>query len=111
MTHQNEGGQQGSMLHYYHQYLVIYGEILTELERAGIKVDVDQLAKVTELAKTEREQTCTTFKQWASQFFEDAVHMNPSSPVQVQTLLFGVYEKTRRIAYERILKVSASEDE
>lgn len=94
------------MLDYYHQYLVTFGEILTEIERTGIKVNVSQLATVTDRAIRERDALCDTFKTWASQFCDDAKYMNPQSTNHVQTLLFGVFENGKRIAYEKDVKVT-----
>lgn len=96
------------MLDFYHQYLVAFGEILTEMEREGIKVNVDHLATVTEQAYRERDELCDTFKTWATKYCEDAKYMNPQSTTHVQTLLFGVYENQQRIAFEKAVKANAS---
>lgn len=105
----NEQGVQGTMLDFYHMYLVAFGEILTELEAVGIKLDVPHLANVTEHAHLERDEMCEKFKTWAAQYCEDAKFMNPQSTQHVQTLLFGVYENGQRIAYDRAVKIEKDE--
>lgn len=78
------------MLDYYEAYMRPFGELLTDMERNGIRVDKDEyLPKVQKQAEADREACLQTFKDWAAEYFPDAKYLNPASGAQIQTFLFG----------------------
>jgi len=74
---------------YYQNYWLPFGEVLTHMEREGIKIDVGHLAKMEELALGQCEQFQSSFKEWASEYCQDACYMNPNSDAQKQQLFFA----------------------
>jgi len=84
---------------YYMDHMRPFGEVLTDMERRGIRVDArDYLAKVELQAIEDRDYHSKVFREWAaSKIGPDGLALNPASSVQLQTLLFGgaVNQKTR----------------
>ena len=72
------------------RYWAPFGELLTDLERHGIKVDAArQLPMAERRAMQEKDKLELTFRKWAASYCPEAWFMNPSSGTQVATLLFG----------------------
>mmetsp|Transcript_3784 Transcript_3784/g.4888 ORF Transcript_3784/g.4888 Transcript_3784/m.4888 type:complete len:1000 (+) Transcript_3784:3-3002(+) len=93
-----------TMWDFYQAYLCPFGECLTDMERAGIKIDRKYLEKVTEQAERDREKCLTVFQKWAAEFFDDGKYLNPASSAQIQTFLFGganKLEPTRTFKIEK----------
>eukprot|EP00753_Platysulcus_tardus_P016428 PLAT5692.2.p1 GENE.PLAT5692.2~~PLAT5692.2.p1 ORF type:complete len:796 (-),score=413.96 PLAT5692.2:54-2441(-) len=79
-----------TMYDYYTTYLVPFGELLTDMEREGVYVDVEKhLPRVQAEAEADRAAAQATFVAWASLQCEDAAFMNPGSSAQKQQLLFA----------------------
>lgn len=76
---------------YYMQHMRPFGEVLTDMERRGIRVDArDYLAKVETQARQDRDYHSEQFRKWAqTQIGADGLALNPASSVQLQTFLFG----------------------
>ena len=76
---------------YYQMHMRPFGEVLTDMERRGIRVDArDYLAKVELTAREDRARHSQTFREWAAtQIGPDGLALNPASSVQLCTLLFG----------------------
>jgi hypothetical protein len=68
-----------------------FGEVLTDMERRGIRVDArDYLASVEVQARQDRAQHLETFQKWAAtKIGADGLALNPASSVQLITFLFG----------------------
>lgn len=84
--------QQGkNMFDYYVMYMRAFGEVLTDMERRGIRVDAkDYLAGVEVQARKDRALHMETFLEWAAKKIgPDGLAMNPASSVQLSTFLFG----------------------
>ena len=91
-----------NMFHFYERYLLPFGELLTDLEREGIFVDVrDHLPSAERLALEDRARAVDTFLTWAGRMCPDAAHMNVSSDVQKAHLLFAPAERMRPAAASR----------
>lgn len=80
-----------NLLDYYMMHMRPFGEVLTDMERRGIRVDArDYLAKVEEQAREDRAYHLKVFREWAAkQIGPDGWALNPASSVQLQTFLFG----------------------
>ncbi len=75
---------------FYKQYWRPFGELLTAMEREGIKVDAaEQLPAAERRASAQRAKLELQFRRWAASYCPAAWFMNPSSGTQVGTLLFG----------------------
>lgn len=71
--------------HYYREF----GELLTDMERAGMYVDREHLAEAEEMALADKKVAEAYFRQWAASKCPDAEHMNVGSGLQVRQLLFA----------------------
>ncbi|KAK3219030.1 hypothetical protein Dsin_013000 [Dipteronia sinensis] len=96
--------QEKSMLDFYREYWLKFGEILVKIETAGMLVDRPYLAKIEKVAKAEREVAVNTFRNWASKYCPDAKYMNVGSGTQLRHLLFGS-TKYSKVGDVRIFKV------
>lgn len=83
----------------YEEYLIPFGEMLTDIERIGFKVDVERLRE----AEVKTEQTVAelqmNFREWLKKEQPEAAkYMNLNSDKQKQALFFGNGKKTVRFA-------------
>ena len=76
---------------YYWRNMRQFGEVLTDMERRGIRVDAkDYLASVEEQARKDRDEHSKKFRQWAAdQIGAEGLALNPASATQLATFLFG----------------------
>lgn len=84
-----------SMYSFYVQYIVPFGECLTDMERKGMLVDLEKLKLVEALAIQDRKRLEEQFLQWAKEFVPDAHRMNVNSAAQKQQLLFAPFTNKR----------------
>lgn len=107
-----DGKTIGHMFDFYQDYLNDFGELLTDMERNGIKVDTKQHLFQAEIkARAERDKYEECFLTWASKFCKDAQYINIASTSQIQQLLFGHYENKELISKSRSFKIEKSEAE
>lgn len=66
-----------------------FGEVLTDMERRGIKVNKQHLAEIEKVASEDCEIYADKFMNWAVKYCEDAMDMNLDSDAQKQQLLFA----------------------
>ncbi len=68
-----------------------FGEVLTDMERRGIRVDAkDYLAGVEVQARKDRKEHVAAFRKWAHNMIGiDGIAINPASSTQLGTFLFG----------------------
>eukprot|EP00977_Amphora_coffeiformis_P011483 scaffold2767_cov177-Amphora_coffeaeformis.AAC.57 len=80
-----------NLMEYYMMHMRPFGEVLTDMERRGIRVDArDYLAKVETQAREDRAHHSWVFREWAAkQIGPDGWALNTASSVQLQTFLFG----------------------
>lgn len=83
----------GNMFDFYQAYWLPFGEILTELERNGIRVDLDKLRASQIRAEEDAKRMEKIFMDWAAVQCEGGRFINPSSRAQISQLLFGKYVK------------------
>eukprot|EP01132_Coremiostelium_polycephalum_P002672 gene2672-3315_t len=74
-----------------------FGQLLTDMERRGMKVDIPYLRGQEEVATKDIESYRKQFKDWALKYSPGSVDMNIGSDAQIQQLLFGpfVNKKTK----------------
>ncbi|CAB9529669.1 polymerase I B, chloroplastic/mitochondrial [Seminavis robusta] len=80
-----------NLFDYYFLHMRPFGEVLTDMERRGIRVDAhDYLAGVEVQAREDRKHHSDQFRRWAQQQIgADGLALNPASAIQLQTFLFG----------------------
>lgn len=80
------------LMELYDRVIRPFGELLTDLERNGIMIDVPSIQQARIAATKDRENILTRFKDWAVRFtgHPDLVHMNVHSDTQKAQLLFGL---------------------
>lgn len=67
-----------------------FGEVLTDMERRGIRVDTNYLGEVEKKARADRAEHVKAFRKWAEkQLGPDGLALNTASSVQLTTFLFG----------------------
>ena len=66
-----------------------FGDLLTDMEAAGMAVDRAHLAEAQERAVREEEEAKGRFRDWATSKVADAAYMNVGSGPQVSQLLFA----------------------
>jgi len=84
-----------SMWDYYWMHMRPFGEVLTDMERRGVRVDAKEyLAGVEKQARKDRDHHTKAFKDWVvAQYPEGerghALALNPASATQLAIFLFG----------------------
>ena len=78
-----------NMYELYTDVLLPFGELLTDMERTGFKVDLDWLKKAETQADQDRIKLEDQFLEWAQKQCPDARYMNVNSDPQKQQLLFA----------------------
>ncbi len=79
------------MWDFYQQLWRPFGELLTDMERLGVKVDVAHLQRMEQKALADRTQAETRFKEWAKKFCADVVYMNIGSGAVRTTSLSALF--------------------
>ncbi|RLN97177.1 hypothetical protein BBJ28_00007129 [Nothophytophthora sp. Chile5] len=105
--------QSGSMYDFYREYIVPFGECLTDIERKGMHVDLKYLAGVEQQALEDRARLERVVLEWASRYCDESERINVYSAAQKQQLLFAPYydEKKKKLVLpaERSFDVENSE--
>ncbi|KAF4038940.1 DNA polymerase family A [Phytophthora infestans] len=105
--------QVGSMYEFYREYIVPFGECLTDIERRGMHVDLEYLAGVEKQALEDRARLEKLVLQWASRYCEESERINLYSAAQKQQLLFAPYfnkkKKEQVLPAERSFEVENTE--
>eukprot|EP01125_Pyxidicula_operculata_P012309 TRINITY_DN4036_c0_g3_i1.p1 TRINITY_DN4036_c0_g3~~TRINITY_DN4036_c0_g3_i1.p1 ORF type:complete len:1154 (-),score=245.82 TRINITY_DN4036_c0_g3_i1:8-3469(-) len=83
------GPNESSMVDFYKEYWLPFGELLTDMERIGIMVNVDYLHALLPRAQADQKVEQDRFVAWAAKYCPDAKYMNPSSDLQKRQLLFA----------------------
>jgi DNA polymerase-1 len=82
--------QDRSMLQFYEQYIVPFAMLLTDMERAGIRVDVEtHMPQAETQALKDKEKHTSEFLRWARKFQPDIKRMNIGSDAQKAQFLFA----------------------
>ena len=103
-----------NMYDYYWLNMRQFGEVLTDMERRGIRVDAKEyLASVEKQARKDRDEHSRKFRQWAAgKIGADGLVLNPASAAQLATFLFGgsLNSKTKQPTEAvRVFKVAREE--
>ena len=77
----------------YLKYWLPFGELLTDLERDGIKIDVEYLKEIQLKAEKDKLEYEQNFLDWVYKVQSDAHEFNANSVQQMQQLLFAPYNK------------------
>jgi DNA polymerase-1 len=99
---------QGQNLYeYYILHMRPFAEVLTDMERRGIRVDAkDYLAGVEKVARADRVRHSRTFRDWAAtKIGPDGLALNPASSTQLGTLLFGGSRNTKTGEFTETVRV------
>lgn len=88
----------------YFEWMVPFGEMLTDMERYGFKVDVEQLKIADEAAERDRIALEDSFRSWAESKSPDARYMNVHSDKQKQQLLFAPCKNSKNKSLEMELE-------
>lgn len=75
--------------HLYHHLLRPFGQLLTDVERRGFKVDVRRLQHAAERAAADQLRLEDCFRDWAKTHSPDAAYMNLHSDLQKQHFFFA----------------------
>jgi len=81
---------------FYTFYLAEFGNLLTQMERNGLRVDKDHLATAEKMALDDKRVAEDYFRNWAATKCEGAKLMNVGSGLQVRQLLFAGAKNKRR---------------
>ena len=86
-----------NLFDYYFMHMRYFGEVLTDMERRGVRVDAhDYLASVEKQAREDREHHLHVFREWAYKMIgPHGRAMNPASSAQLSTFLFGGAENSK----------------
>jgi len=74
---------------FYTRYTRPFGNLLTQMERSGMRVDLEHLANAEQLAMSDKKVAEEYFREWAASKCEDAKYMNVGSGLQIRQLLFA----------------------
>jgi DNA polymerase I len=82
------------MWKFYQKYWLPFGEVLTDLEREGIKVNLDHMREIREMATHDLKKKEEFFLNFLYSFQngKNIDHFNPASTLQLQQLLFAPCE-------------------
>lgn len=96
-----------NLFDYYFLHMRPFGEVLTDMERRGVRVNArDYLAGVERQARLDRTRHSLAFRTWAqTQIGADGLAMNPASSTQLQTFLFGGSQNQKNREYTEPIRV------
>lgn len=89
----------------YINYWRPFGELMTDMEKEGIKIDVDYLKKIQGDAETDLKLHENKFIKWVLSEQPEALEFNPSSTQQLIQLLYGPC--FRNISQEKATKINS----
>lgn len=92
----------GTMFDYYQNIWKDFGDLLTEIEKNGIKIDKKKLESGKMHAIAEMNEHFDVFNTWLAKVRPDLLgKMNPLSSAQLSQLLFGLYKGKQLVNRER----------
>ena len=104
---ETEWAQGRHMMDFYDIYLVPFGELLTDMERNGVRIDLPYLRNIEAQARVEMDESEKTFRDWAKTHCTDCEYMNIGSDKQIQQLLFAPCKNAKRGNHELLLEERA----
>jgi DNA polymerase-1 len=104
VTHKNPiEGKFKNNYELYISYWRPFGELMTEMERVGIKIDVSYLKNIQIQAENDIKNHEKNFIEWVQSEQPEAREFNPGSTAQLQQLLFAPCR--RRLSKEKASKL------
>ena len=97
---ETEWAQGRHMMDFYDIYLVPFGELLTDMERNGVRIDLPYLRNIEAQARVEMDKSEKRFRDWAKTHCTDCEYMNIGSDKQIQQLLFAPCKNAKRGNHE-----------
>lgn len=98
-----------NLLVLYQEILIPFGELLTEMERTGFKVDVQFLQHAERQADADRQKRMDKFLMWAQKHSPDARYMNINSSQQKLQLFFApcsnIRDRSKRLSETKSFSV------
>ncbi|KAJ8906252.1 hypothetical protein NDN08_002745 [Rhodosorus marinus] len=89
-------GNRMSLWDVYSAYMIPFGESLIEIERVGMKIDIEHLKVAEEKAQEASELAKSEFRSWLATIQPEAAgHMNLMSDKQKQALFFAPYRNMK----------------
>lgn len=85
-------GKFANMYELHEHLLVPFGELLTEMESTGFRVNIERLKKATQRAEDESIMFEEEFREWAAKYSSDARYMNIRSAAQKQFFFFAPFK-------------------
>ena len=78
----------------YQKYWLPFGQVLTDMERVGFKIDLDHMNKISQQARQSMEEKRNKFLDFIISFQKgkNIDLFNPSSTLQLQQLIFAPYK-------------------
>lgn len=80
----------------YNKYWLPFGEVLTEIERNGIRVNKEQLENSRKSAEKTVKELKNTVRECVLKLQPDCIEFNPSSVQQMQHLLFAPFTRKNK---------------
>lgn len=90
----------GTNLTLYTKYWLPFGEVLTDMERRGIKIDTNYLKRIQLEAERDKMVYQDNFMKWMYENQPNADEFNPNSNQQLAQLLFGPCNKKGKLPPE-----------
>lgn len=99
-----------NLLDFYYKYWLDFGEMLTDLERNGIKIDIEYLKEIQKKAEDHLMCCKLQFLEWVktTQNHPYINEFNPNSSQQLQQLFFAPFKRNKK---DQIKKEEESESE
>lgn len=111
-THKNPIGDRFSNNYeLYLNYWRPFGELMTDMEREGIKIDVAYLKNIQESAERDYKECEMDFIRWVRSIQPDALEFNPGSTQQLQQLLFAPCYRKLSLEQAGKLKIKKTKEE
>ena len=95
----------------YDTYWRLFGEELTNLERRGIKVDIEYMYGCLRRACGQYFELRKRFASFVDTHLPESPEFNASSPAQMQQLLFAPFKRNKRAAKGNKSKVKTEEEQ
>lgn len=90
-----------NLFDFYCKYWLPFGELLTELEREGIKVNLEHLRNAESKAESDLVALRNKFHDWVKKIRPEATAFNSSSTQQLQQLLYAPFSRNKNISSAR----------
>lgn len=94
----------------YCKYWLPFGEVLTDLEREGIRVNKAHLVAAEKQAESDLVSLREGFHEWVKSIRPEATAFNSSSTQQLQQLLYAPFSRNKSVSAARKSKMPQDDD-